>query len=305
MAVPKVSIGLPVYNGERFLKEALDAILSQTFTDFDVLVYDNASTDSTEAMCREYAARDSRIRYHRHYVNLGAGKNYNLTFLDSTGEYFKWAAHDDVMAPTFLEKCVAALDAHPEVVVAFPKMMDIDDAGNHLPERVTSHIPRAERGASPSVHTRFRNLIRLDYTIEEIFGLIRSNVLRKTKLFLNYSDSDRNLLAELALYGSLREVPEVLFYHRLHQGSSVAMFPTRAERGAWFDPKLAGKKAFPRNRQVLEYAKALTTSPIGIVDRAMSFAFLANYIRKYRSYLWREMLHGFQSKKRHAPQSRQ
>ncbi len=302
--MPKVSIGLPVYNGERFLQQALDSILSQTFTDFDVLLYDNASTDSTERLCREYAARDPRIRYRRHDVNLGAGRNYNLTFLDSTGEYFKWAAHDDIMAPTFLEKCVAVLDAHPEVVVAFPKMVDIDDAGNHMPERVTSHIPRAERGASVSAYTRFRNLIRLDYTIEEIFGLIRSNILRKTKLFLSYSDSDRNLLAELALYGPLREVPEVLFYHRLHAGSSVAMYPTRAERGAWFDPKLAGKKAFPRNRQVLEYAKALATTRIGLVDRAMSFAFLANYIRKYRSYLWREVLHGLQSKKTQVPPSR-
>lgn len=290
--MPKVSIGFPVYNGERFLREALDSILAQTFTDFDVLLYDNASTDNTETICREYAGRDARIRYHRHKTNLGAGRNYNLTFLESTGQYFKWAAHDDVMAPTFLEKCVEALDKRPETVLVFPRMMDIDDDGNRLPERVTSHIPRAERGVSPKVHQRFRRLIRLDYTIEEIFGLIRSDVLRKTKLFLNYSDSDRTLLAELALYGPIFEVPEMLFFHRMHKGSSVSMYPTREERGAWFDPKLAGKTAYPRNRQVLEYFKMLFHHPIGPVNRFLCFLFLANYIRAKRSWLWMEITNG-------------
>ena len=290
--MPKVSIGLPVYNGERFLREALDSILAQTFGDFDVLLYDNASTDGTERICREYAARDSRITYRRHVTNLGAGRNYNLTFLDSTGTYFKWAAHDDVMAPAFLEKCVAALDTHPEVVLAFTKMMDINDEGRHLPERITSHISRSERGASPKVHQRFRRLIRLDYTIEEIFGLIRSEMLRKTRLFLNYSDSDRTLLTELALYGPTLEVPETLFYHRMHKGSSVSMYPTREERGAWFDPALAGKRTFPRNRQVLEYWKMIFRHPIGMVNRFLCLFFLANYIRVQRRRLLPEIIGG-------------
>ncbi len=305
--MPKVSIGLPVYNGERFLREALDSILAQTFNNFDVLLYDNASTDSTETICREYAGRDSRIKYRRHETNLGAGRNYNLTFLDSTGEYFKWAAHDDIMAPTFLEKCVEALDKHPEIVLVFPKMMDIDDDGNHLPERNISHIPRAERGASPKIHQRFRKLIRWDYTIEEIFGLIRSDVLRKTKLFLNYSDSDRTLLAEIALYGPILEVPETLFYHRMHKESSVNLFPTREERGAWFDPKLAGKTAFPRNRQVWEYVRMLLHHPIGFANRVLCFVFVANYIRAKRVWLWREMINGMRrslAKRSSAPASR-
>lgn len=290
--MPTVSIGLPVYNGEEFLRQALDSILDQTFRDIEVLVYDNASTDGTEQICREYAARDSRITYRRHKTNLGAGPNYNLTFLDSSGKYFKWAAHDDIMAPTFIERCVEVLEAHPDIVIVFPAMVDIDEEGNRLPERYRSHIPRGERGASPTTHLRFKNLIRLDYTVEEIFGLIRSDILGKTRLFLNYADSDRTLLAELALYGRLYELPEVMFFHRLHTQSSVTVYPTREERDAWFDTTLAGKITWPRCRQVKEYAKVLLKHPIGMAERFMCFLFLANYIRRQRRPLYREIVRG-------------
>ena len=107
-STPKVSIGLPVYNGERYLREALDSILGQTFRDFELIICDNASTDETAAICADYAARDPRIRYHRQTHNIGATANFNHTFELARGAYFKWAAHDDVLAPTWLEKCVAS-----------------------------------------------------------------------------------------------------------------------------------------------------------------------------------------------------
>ncbi|MBS0016773.1 MAG: glycosyltransferase family 2 protein, partial [Arthrospira sp. SH-MAG29] len=129
---PRVSIGLPVYNGENFIQETLDCLLSQTFDDFELIICDNASTDRTEEICRDYAARDKRIRYYRHPENLGAAKNYNRTFELSTAEYFKWAAHDDLYAPEFLERCVEALDTHPSTVLCYPQEYWIDEQGNPL-----------------------------------------------------------------------------------------------------------------------------------------------------------------------------
>ena len=96
---PRVSIGLPVYNGDNYLAETLDSILAQTFTDFELIISDNGSTDRTEAICRRYAAQDHRVRYVRNPSNLGAARNYKRAFELARGEYFKWNGHDDPLAP--------------------------------------------------------------------------------------------------------------------------------------------------------------------------------------------------------------
>jgi len=107
---PRLSIGLPVYNGEEYLAESFDALLGQTYEDFELVVSDNASTDGTEAICRKYAAQDSRIRYLRLPRNIGATPNHNHVFAESRGELFKWASHDDLYGRDLLRLCVEALD---------------------------------------------------------------------------------------------------------------------------------------------------------------------------------------------------
>ena len=113
-----LTIGLPVYNGERFLQESLQALLAQTWTDFELVISDNASTDSTAEICLEYAARDPRIRYVRQPVNMGAAPNHNYVASQARGRFFKWASHDDLYHPDLLQQCVLALEKHPEVVLA-------------------------------------------------------------------------------------------------------------------------------------------------------------------------------------------
>ena len=132
VAVPRVSIGMPVYNGENFLAEALDSMLAQTFVDFELIISDNASTDRTKAICRDYAARDRRIRYHRVDDNQGATWNFNHTFELARGEYFKWAAHDDLCDPTFVARCVEVLDSDPTVICCHTQTRHIDIHGNIL-----------------------------------------------------------------------------------------------------------------------------------------------------------------------------
>jgi glycosyltransferase involved in cell wall biosynthesis len=101
--VPQVSIGLPVYNGELFVREALDSLLDQTFKDFELIISDNASTDSTGSICNEYAKRDTRIRYIRQTKNIGAVPNFKFVLDEAAGEYFMWAAADDIRSPDCIE----------------------------------------------------------------------------------------------------------------------------------------------------------------------------------------------------------
>src|SRR5262245_56581544 len=119
-AIPLVGIGLPVYNGERFLRQTLDSILAQTFKEFELIISDNSSTDKTEEICLEYSRRDARIRYIRQEINLGASRNYNLVFEMTAGKYFRWAAADDLFSADSLEICVATLEKYPEAVLCYP-----------------------------------------------------------------------------------------------------------------------------------------------------------------------------------------
>src|SRR3989442_255266 len=126
---PRVSVGMPVYNGERYLAEAVDSLLAQTYEDFELIICDNASTDRTGEIARSYAARDTRVRYARNEKNLGAGGNFRRAVALASGEYFRWAASDDVCAPQSLARCVEVLDQEPAAVLAYPSTRFIDEHG--------------------------------------------------------------------------------------------------------------------------------------------------------------------------------
>jgi len=134
---PRVSIGLPVFNGENYLTEAISSVLNQTFTDLELVICDNASTDRTHAICCEYAAADQRVRYIRNESNIGAAKNYNLVWEKSTGTYFKWLAHDDRLLPGYVAATVAALEHDPGVVLCNSVVDYIDQFGQRRDPDVT------------------------------------------------------------------------------------------------------------------------------------------------------------------------
>ncbi len=296
---PKVSLGMPVYNGERFLRETLDSLLVQTYKDFELIISDNGSTDATQGICREYAARDKRIRYYREEINRGAGWNYNRVVDLARGVYFKWAAHDDLCAPAYLERCAEVLDSNPSVILVYPDDIDIDEHGNTIDRKRASHIPSRERGSLPDVAQRFRRLVLMDYDCEQVFGLIRLDVLRRTKLILNYTDSDRTLLGELGLYGPFYEIPEPLFYHRHHGGSSGRAHPIKGGwhlRAGWFDPLLQGRVLFPQWRQMLEYVKAVSHAPISLPVKSQCLFWLGTSYRRRVGSLTGEFVVGMRRK---------
>ena len=126
---PKLSIGLPVYNGEKYVAESLEALLGQSFTDFELIISDNASTDSTGDICRRYEKQDSRVRYFRQPRNIGLAPNHNFVVEQARGELFKWASNDDLYTRDLLERCIDVLDKYPDVVLAHSWTAKVDDSG--------------------------------------------------------------------------------------------------------------------------------------------------------------------------------
>lgn len=280
---PTVSIGLPVYNGETFLAEAIQSVLEQTFEDLELIICDNGSTDGTEQICREFADSDQRVRYVRGPVNRGASWSYNLSVELARGKYFRWLAHDDKFAPQLVEKSVAVLEGRSEVVSCITWFADIDANGNVI------EIKRSTlRFDAPQPNVRFHSMSELrgaSYNCEEVFGLIRTDVLRRTRLIAAYADSDRTLIAQLGLYGPFFEIPEPLFLHRLHPRSSVEIYPSRHERTVWFDPSRKGKLIFPNWRQYFELLAAIKSSPISFGEKARCYRRMIHWTKRRRRRL--------------------
>lgn len=262
---PLVSIALPVRNGANFLGPALDSLLTQTFTDFELIIGDNASTDGTADVCRAAVEADPRVCYVRHEENLGASRNFNLLFSMASGTYFSWVSHDDCWHPELLARCVAALQADPGAVLAYGGTVEIDKDG-----RVLRQLPPRPQLESALPHIRLRDVRRDPLTLP-VFGLIRADVLRHTSLLAPYTGSDRVLLAELCLRGHFREVPGELFVHRVHPSRSVAVHRTLHERMLWYDPSFSGRVFFPDWQRMRGYARAVRQAPLPLAERARCF----------------------------------
>ena len=212
---PCVSIGLPVRNGARYLGEAVDSLLKQSYKDFELIISDNASTDQTEEICRDYAAKDPRVRYYRSSQDVGLANNYNYLFMRARGEYFKWAAADDVHEPDYLARCLDVLEHDPAVVLAYAKARFIDENGGPIDKTDPGFDLQSDMALE-----RFRYVIYATSWVNAIFGLIRTKSLANTRLLPRYPGGDYPLLGELALAGKFVEVPDTLFLRRVHPEAS-------------------------------------------------------------------------------------
>ena len=273
-AQPRVSIGLPVYNAEQYLEQSIAAILAQTYRNFELVISDNASIDSTEAICRRYAALDSRVRYYRNPRNQGATFNFRRVVTLSSGDYFLWAAHDDLFAPEYVECCVAVLEHNPDVVLCYSKSIEIDGHGQQL--RHNEQIVSAD---SPHPHRRFRELIRMDHNCQIMFGVMRAGVLKRTSVHADFPDSDRCMLAEVALYGRFFEIGDHLFFHRRHAEQITQKFPTRQERMVRLDPDRHFLIVLPHFRQFWEYILAIHRTPLSWRDRMRCYFEMLRWFR--------------------------
>lgn len=218
-------------NGERFLQKTLNSLLNSDFDDFELIISDNASDDATPDISRTYARRDPRIRYSRLATNYGAAYNYNRTFALARGRFFKWAAHDDECYPGFFTRCLEVFESQGDsVVLVYPRVEMIDADGESLGV-AQSVFERRDRRP----HRRLSWLLRQIQWASPVFGVMRSDAMRKTRLIRAFIGSDVVFLAEMSLLGEIREVPEVLFRQRLHDGMSTKANRGRALR-AWYAP---------------------------------------------------------------------
>jgi glycosyltransferase involved in cell wall biosynthesis len=235
---------MPVYNGQNYLAAAIDSLLCQTFEDFELIISDNGSRDATEQICRDYAARDRRIAYERQPQNIGAITNFNHVFQVSGGEYFKWAAHDDVCQPQFLQTCVAMLDDHPQVAWCHVRSDMIDSEGKSWVSQLPADAEELE--IQPDGSRWWKGLPRKDYDSDQAYrrfagvllgtnwcvdsyGLIRASALRKTRLLTQLYGAEKVLMGELSLVGKYMQSPEMLFAQRVHSEASSSLGTASAQ----------------------------------------------------------------------------
>ena len=281
-AAPRVSIGVPVYNGERYLAEALDSLLGQTFDDFELIICDNASTDATGDIGRSYAAKDRRVRYVRNDTNIGLARNYRRTFELSSGEYFGWHPADDLSGAESVARCVAVLDQQPAVVLAYPKTQFID-ADGHITSQYDDGLHL--QAAKPS--ERFRQLLeRLGY-VNALYGLMRAAVMRRTRLLGGYPGSDVVFLAELSLYGTFWEIPEFLFCRRFHPAASSNM--DRARLREFWNPNGRRRIYLHHWTHFLELVRAVARAPLDMTEKIRVGRYLTRRAIWNRDELVREL----------------
>lgn len=282
---PRVSIGMPIYNGEPYLTQALDSILDQTFREFELVVSDNASTDRTPEIVRAYADRDPRVRYHRSPENRGASRNYWHALELSRGRYFRWAAADDVSGPESLERCVEVLDSEPDVVLAYPSTELIDGDGEVIGGYDDGLDLPDERPSERFVRLR-RNLRRCN----AVFGLVRRHVLLRTGPLGSYMGSDVVLLGELALHGKFREVAEATFYRRMHDEAFSEM--TDEERQAFYEPGSGRATYWRKWRHLWEQLRTTARAPVPAAEKRRVAKHVLRGAIADRDGMARDLVHG-------------
>ncbi|MPZ79829.1 MAG: glycosyltransferase [Actinophytocola sp.] len=273
---PRLSIGLPVYNGDEYLAESLEALLGQSYEDFELIITDNASTDGTEAICRGYAAKDSRIRYERLGRNIGAAPNHMYVFSLTRGELFKWASHDDLYGRDLLKVCVEALDEHPETILAHSWNATIDSHG-----KVIEPFDYRLATDSPSAPERFRALLFAPGG-DDFYGVMRADMLRKVRPLDSYHHADRTFVAEIAMHGPFHQVPELLYFRRDHPTRAERANPTVHSRCVNLDPRRRNRFLNPAPRLLAEYvfgwAGLIRRAPISAADKRQCYRHLKDWL---------------------------
>jgi glycosyltransferase involved in cell wall biosynthesis len=299
-STPLVSVGLFVYNGERFLEETLRSILNQTFTDFELVISDNASTDRTGEIAQAYAERDDRIRYYRSEKNMGAGWNVRRVYELARGKYFKQAAADDLLEPDFLRRCVEILESDPGCVVAYARTKEIDENGNFIKNYVT---PMKTDSDDPVA--RFREMLRTGgHMCYPIFGVMRMSALRQIPPQGVHVNGDGVLLARMSLLGRFHEIPEHLFISRRHVGQSSTILPSRLAKPRfrltnrhcilpcpeWWDPAKTRALTFPEFRLLLEYLLSIHRAPLGARQKLSCYCMLSPWIKMHFRPMLKDMV---------------
>lgn len=298
-APPRLSVGLPVYNGEKYIDQSIEALLGQSYEDFELIISDNASTDGTAEICRRYGKQDSRIRYIRQPRNIGLSLNHNFVVQQSRGEYFKWAAADDLYGRDLLKSCVDALDEDAGIVLAHSWEAAIDDVGTVMQARdypLATDSPRApERfksilfgcsGLFKSSDPAVPSLVRMDnhglLRACDMYGVTRTAVIREVAPLGSYHHSDRIIICALALRGRFHMTSDWLYFRRDTPDRTYHKAVSLRDRCEINDPSRKNRLLHPTARLVGEYlwgyAEAIQRAPLSSADRRECYRDLAQWM---------------------------
>ncbi len=269
--LPTVSVAIPVFNGADFLADAIELVLNQTFDDLELIICDNASTDGTPEICRKYQSRDRRVRYFRNERNLGAVPNFNRAVAHARGSYFKWLAHDDRLAPSYLAVTTAVLQARPDAVLCNTVVNYINSSGN----RIAVYDPGMNAADRAEPARRFAAMILCSHSCVDFFGLIRRAAIPGE--LAAFHGADRAFLAHLALRGRLVELPEPLVEMREHRGRYTRSCATASARLTWHDTSLRGRLNFPTWRLFAAYLRMVRSERLSPRQRALCWGALGRW----------------------------
>lgn len=275
MDTPRLTVGMTLYNVERYLPQALDALLAQDYPDFEIVACDNASTDRTWEIVTGYAARDPRVRPYRNETNVGQAGNFRRVVELARGELFKLQSHDDLPAPVMLSRCVAALDAAgPRAVLAYPRTRIIGADGGDLGAWTDEGELRARWAWARVARWGARW-----HLCNELFGVLRTAALRRTHLLVDSVVSpDVLLLAELAMHGQFVQVPEELFFRRMHPAGTHQGERSLAEVAAYLEPHARQRQVTTRYALTRDVARRL---PEGDVPALTAYSSVAAFTVRY------------------------
>jgi glycosyltransferase involved in cell wall biosynthesis len=276
---------LPVFNGESYVRKAIEAHLAQSYGDFELIISDNASTDSTAAICDEYARIDSRVRVVRQHVNCGVNLNHMKVFAIAQGEFFRWAAVDDIPSADLLDHAITLLDQDPALVVYVPDTANIDESGT-----LTRRLERTLDLRSASAIERVAGVLSNEYQMVFGQGLMRRSTLLSTSCRWNYFGWDFILLHELALRGQFCNVEGPLLYRRLHAGSAARATRKIAEVRRWVDPTVRSRILLPHWKWTWERVRAVLSCTLPIRDRLKLLSLVGRHARWDRAALKRDVV---------------
>lgn len=282
-ASPLVTVGIPIYNGQKHLEKAVASLLAQSLTDFELLIADNASTDRTPEICAELARSDPRVRVIRHPRNIGAPRNWNCLVHEARGRYFKWASANDRCSPLLLEKCVQALEADAGAVLSYGRTQLTDDDDRPIEVYagdIDVSMPRAsDRFVAVCMRMNLNNAM---------CGVIRTDVLRRTGMDRLYPSGDMALTSELALHGRILLLPDVLLYRRHAPGSFTSMLdPLQIQR--MYDPEARRPMKLIRVRRHADNFACIARAPIDWREKARAASTALRLLAWDRQRLWGEL----------------
>lgn len=290
---PKISIGLPVYNGENYIEEAINSLIHQSFKDFEIVISDNASTDRTQEICEFFQSQDKRIRYYRNSTNMGAAYNYKKVFKLAKGDFFKWMAHDDKCSPNYLEECIKVLENDPTIVMCFPRVSLIDQDNHPLPlmkentyltpkgKIISTNLQRDFTSSYPS--KRYSEVLFKTTECYEFFGLSRRSIIEQTSQHDAYYGSDKVLLCELSLMGKLQEVPSAICYFRIHDQQSQSIKGSE-ERARWISPELNYGVFMLRVKCVQGYYRSIFAYSLSLFERVKCLSILMVWLMNFSKW---------------------